>query len=209
MGERDGRLPCDGRRRRCRGRRRADHSAGDQVPSPRRERRPDPKRNARSKVRVMPGYGDPDVGSFADSRAPSPFCQRISGPHRFPEAGRAIPPMPGREAYLPECGWTGLHDPTLGEPTSAKHVVAGVSNHPRGVMPISGTFFDKATSYLGMRVTVQTQRIEQRERRRGQIPSACRIRSRRHAGNSTPPSIRSSKLPGTPRISWPATAPLL
>ena len=77
------------------------------------------------------------------------------------EAGRASTHA-WAEAYLPECGWTG-YDPTLGEPTSAKHVVAGVSNHPRGVMPISGTFFEKATSYLGMKVTVHTQRIDQPE----------------------------------------------
>ncbi|HEY5892056.1 MAG TPA: transglutaminase family protein [Chthoniobacterales bacterium] len=62
------------------------------------------------------------------------------------------------EAYLPEIGWTG-YDPTLGEATSSKHVVTGVSNHPRGVMPISGTFFDNRNSYLGMNVTVRTERL--------------------------------------------------
>jgi len=62
------------------------------------------------------------------------------------------------EAYLPEIGWTG-YDPMLGEATSGRHVVAGVSNHPRGVMPISGTFFDDQNSYLGMKVTVQTERL--------------------------------------------------
>ncbi len=74
------------------------------------------------------------------------------------EAGRASTHA-WAEAYLPECGWTG-YDPTLGEPTSAKHVVTGVSSHPRGVMPISGSFFDEAKSYLGMRVAVHIQRIE-------------------------------------------------
>ena len=62
------------------------------------------------------------------------------------------------EAYLPEIGWTG-YDPTLGEATSGKHVVAGVSNHPRGVMPVSGTFFDNRNSYLGMNVAVRTERL--------------------------------------------------
>ena len=62
------------------------------------------------------------------------------------------------EAYLPEIGWTG-YDPTLGVATSGSHVVTGVSNHPRGVMPISGTFFDAQASYLGMTVTVQTERL--------------------------------------------------
>jgi transglutaminase-like putative cysteine protease len=74
------------------------------------------------------------------------------------EAGRASTHA-WAEAYLPECGWTG-YDPTLGEPTSGKHVVTGVSNHPRGVMPISGSFFDKEKSYLGMKVTVQTERTD-------------------------------------------------
>ena len=75
------------------------------------------------------------------------------------EAGRASTHA-WAEAYLPEIGWTG-YDPTLGEATSGNHVVTGVSNHPRGVMPISGTFFDKLSSYLGMTVAVQTERIAQ------------------------------------------------
>jgi transglutaminase-like putative cysteine protease len=73
------------------------------------------------------------------------------------EAGRASTHA-WAEAYLPEIGWTG-YDPTLGEPTSEKHVVTGVSNHPRGVMPISGTFFDGENSYIGMEVSVQTERL--------------------------------------------------
>ncbi|HEY5752895.1 MAG TPA: transglutaminase family protein [Chthoniobacterales bacterium] len=73
------------------------------------------------------------------------------------EAGRASTHA-WAEAYLPEIGWTG-YDPTLGEATSGKHVVTGVSNHPRGVMPISGTFFASGNSYLGMKVAVRTERL--------------------------------------------------
>jgi transglutaminase-like putative cysteine protease len=73
------------------------------------------------------------------------------------EAGRASTHA-WAEAYLPHIGWTG-YDPMLGEATSHKHVVTGVSNHPRGVMPVSGTFFDEHNSYVGMTVTVQTQRL--------------------------------------------------
>ena len=76
------------------------------------------------------------------------------------EAGRASTHA-WAEAYLPEIGWIG-YDPTLGEATSGKHVVTGVSNHPRGVMPVSGTFFDKQNSYLGMKVSVQTERLVDR-----------------------------------------------
>jgi transglutaminase-like putative cysteine protease len=64
------------------------------------------------------------------------------------------------EAYLPEIGWTG-YDPMLGEATSRKHVVTGVSNHPRGVMPVSGTFFDENDSYVGMKATVRTERFDE------------------------------------------------
>ena len=73
------------------------------------------------------------------------------------EAGRASTHA-WAEAYLPQIGWIG-YDPTLGEATSGKHVLLGVSNHPRGVMPVSGTFFDEHNSYVGMTVTDQTQRF--------------------------------------------------
>lgn len=64
------------------------------------------------------------------------------------------------EAYLPETGWTG-YDPTLGEATSHKHVVTGVSNHPRGVMPIVGSYWGCRTEFLEMTVRVQTERHTQ------------------------------------------------
>ena len=63
------------------------------------------------------------------------------------------------EVYLPEVGWIGF-DPTLGALTSSQHVVTGVSNHPRGVMPISGTFYGDRDLYEGMEVTVRTRRVE-------------------------------------------------
>ncbi|HEY5892554.1 MAG TPA: transglutaminase family protein [Chthoniobacterales bacterium] len=72
------------------------------------------------------------------------------------EAGRASTHA-WAEAYLPDIGWTG-YDPTLGQATSGKHVVTGVSNHPRGVMPVSGTFFGHKHCCLGLNVTVRTQR---------------------------------------------------
>lgn len=63
------------------------------------------------------------------------------------------------EAYLPEIGWIGF-DPTLGTLTSGQHVVTGVSNHPRGVMPVSGTFFGAPGVYMGMQVAVSTRQVE-------------------------------------------------
>jgi len=62
------------------------------------------------------------------------------------------------EVYLPDNGWCGF-DPTLGEQTSHKHVVVGVSNHPRGVMPISGVFTGDTGDYLGLEVTVQIEKV--------------------------------------------------
>ncbi len=62
------------------------------------------------------------------------------------------------EFYLPTVGWRGF-DPTLGEPTSLKHVVIGVSNHPRGVMPISGMFTGASSDYREMNVQVTTERL--------------------------------------------------
>ena len=61
------------------------------------------------------------------------------------------------EVYLPGRGWTGF-DPTLGERTGAKHIAIGMSNHPRGVMPISGRFFGSSADYLGMKVSVKFER---------------------------------------------------
>jgi transglutaminase-like putative cysteine protease len=77
------------------------------------------------------------------------------------EAGRASTHA-WAEAYLPELGWTG-YDPMMGGATSEKHIVTGVSNHPRGVMPVSGTFYDGREAYVGMEVAVQITRTADRE----------------------------------------------
>jgi transglutaminase-like putative cysteine protease len=73
------------------------------------------------------------------------------------EAGRASTHA-WTEVYLPSLGWCGF-DPTIGEPTSLKHVVTGVSNHPRGVMPVSGMFTGFASHYRKMVVQVKTEEI--------------------------------------------------
>jgi len=59
------------------------------------------------------------------------------------------------EIYLPSLGWRGF-DPTLARATSYHHIVTGVSNHPRGVMPISGTYSGTRADFSGMTVTVRT-----------------------------------------------------
>lgn len=62
------------------------------------------------------------------------------------------------EVYLPDHGWFGF-DPTIGEPTSLKHIVTGVSSHPRGVMPVSGAYVGNAANYLGMTVSVKIEKL--------------------------------------------------
>ena len=59
------------------------------------------------------------------------------------------------ELYLPTLGWRGF-DPTTGGITSASHIVTGVSIHPRGVMPVSGSFTGAAADCLGLNVSVKT-----------------------------------------------------
>lgn len=62
------------------------------------------------------------------------------------------------EYYLPLLGWRGF-DPTLGEPISLKHVLTGVSDHPRGVMPVSGMFSGSSSDLKSLTVSVRTERL--------------------------------------------------
>lgn len=64
------------------------------------------------------------------------------------------------EIYHPGRGWAG-YDPSIGEETTSRHVVTGVSNHPRGVMPVSGSFYGKAGVFRDMAISV-TVRPEDR-----------------------------------------------
>jgi transglutaminase-like putative cysteine protease len=59
------------------------------------------------------------------------------------------------EIYLPALGWRGF-DPTIADVTSTSHIVTGVSTHPRGVMPVSGSFTGTASDALGLKVKVAT-----------------------------------------------------
>jgi transglutaminase-like putative cysteine protease len=73
------------------------------------------------------------------------------------EAGRAATHA-WNEVYLPAYGWRGF-DPTIGAPTSTAHIVTGVSNHPRGVMPISGHFTGGAGDRGTLAVSVKVERL--------------------------------------------------
>ena len=59
------------------------------------------------------------------------------------------------EIYLPTLGWRGF-DPTIGDVVAMGHIATGVSSHPRGVMPISGSFTGAGGDYEGMQATVRT-----------------------------------------------------
>jgi transglutaminase-like putative cysteine protease len=58
------------------------------------------------------------------------------------------------EVYFPGLGWRG-YDPTTGQRCSQQHIVTGVSNHPRGVMPVSGKFQGAAADFEAMEVRVE------------------------------------------------------
>ena len=62
------------------------------------------------------------------------------------------------EVYLPRVGWRGF-DPTIGTATTPRHVVTGVSSHPRGVMPVSGTFAGRASELIDLQVAVRTEEL--------------------------------------------------
>ena len=62
------------------------------------------------------------------------------------------------EVYLPALGWRGF-DPTSGQLTGQHHVVTGVSDHPRGVMPITGAFVGGSSDFRDMIVQVRTEEL--------------------------------------------------
>lgn len=64
------------------------------------------------------------------------------------------------EIYLPERGWTGF-DPSIGEQVDIGHIPVGVSYHPRGVMPIAGSFKGHGNTSLGMNVQISSSRQTQ------------------------------------------------
>ena len=62
------------------------------------------------------------------------------------------------EVYFPEQGWCGV-DPTLDVTTSDKHILVGVSWHPRGIMPVSGAYIGDAAAYEKMEVSVKMEKL--------------------------------------------------
>jgi transglutaminase-like putative cysteine protease len=66
------------------------------------------------------------------------------------------------EIYLPALGWRGF-DATLGTAISLRHVVTGVSNHPRGVMPVSGSFIGSRADFSGLTAQVSTEELPVRD----------------------------------------------
>jgi transglutaminase-like putative cysteine protease len=63
------------------------------------------------------------------------------------------------EAYLPDSGWCGF-DPTSGRAVATRHIPLGVSSHPRGVMPVSGTYDGSSGRSLGLTVNITISRSQ-------------------------------------------------
>lgn len=61
------------------------------------------------------------------------------------------------EIYLPDRGWTGF-DPSIGEQIGIGHIAVGVSYHPRGVMPITGSYDRQGYVAKGMSVEISSSR---------------------------------------------------
>lgn len=62
------------------------------------------------------------------------------------------------EIYLPDRGWTGF-DPSIGEQVDIGHIAVAVSYHPRGVMPVSGSYNRQGNLFQGMEVSISSRRI--------------------------------------------------
>jgi transglutaminase-like putative cysteine protease len=62
------------------------------------------------------------------------------------------------EVYFPEQGWCGV-DPTMDVTTGDKHILVGVSWHPRGIMPVSGAYIGEAEVYEKMEVSVKMEKL--------------------------------------------------
>lgn len=62
------------------------------------------------------------------------------------------------QVYLPDRGWVG-YDPSIGKPVALGHIAVAVSHHPRGVMPISGTFQGQGNVSRGMNVAISSKRL--------------------------------------------------
>lgn len=62
------------------------------------------------------------------------------------------------EIYLPESGWTGF-DPSIGRKVGPGHIAVGVSQHPRGVMPVTGGYSGPAGTVASLAVSITTRRL--------------------------------------------------
>jgi transglutaminase-like putative cysteine protease len=88
------------------------------------------------------------------------------------------------EVYLPGHGWRG-YDPTLGTETTSAHVATGLSNHPRGVMPVTGSYYGAASTFRQMTVKVQltAEPLPKPERRSVPAPPALTRRRKSARGS--------------------------
>jgi transglutaminase-like putative cysteine protease len=72
------------------------------------------------------------------------------------------------EVYLPTLGWRGF-DPTLGAAISWRHIVTGVSTHPRGVMPVSGSYAGTRHACESLSAVVRTTELAPESARQSNV----------------------------------------
>lgn len=88
------------------------------------------------------------------------------------------------EIYLPGHGWRG-YDPTLGTATTSAHVATGLSNHPRGVMPVTGSYYGAASTFRQMTVKVQLTAEPPTRVERRPAPAPPTLTPRRKSGRGS------------------------
>ena len=105
----------------------------------------------------MPRHGDAADGRGARAGRREPVCERLRaqlGDDRRPSLDTRV------DGVLPtRLGWRGF-DPTTGKAIGIQHIAAGVSQHPRGVMPVTGSFVGARHLFRSLEVDVQTREID-------------------------------------------------
>lgn len=105
------------------------------------------------------------------------------------------------EIYLPDHGWTG-YDPSIGQRVGPGHIAVGVSQHPRGVMPVAGGFNGLSGIGRWLKVSITTRRLppKQLDQQPGAQESPVQV-------TSIPPSNGTAQpVQNTPAGNQPAPA---
>ena len=130
------------------------HPRDRRLPAPHREGRAVAGADPDARDRVVPRHGDAADGGGARLRRRGAVRQRLPARPRLDGGGTPRRTRGPRSTCRRSAGAGSI--PTLGDVTATNHIVTGVSTHPRGVMPVSGTFTGAPGDYLGLTVSVKT-----------------------------------------------------